>query len=81
MELYLSLKFTIKYTDIRFIKQAIAYYCLVFASNRHNNYTNLSLYLTRLLIINTANPPLKRALFANILINYYKTKESWFNVN
>lgn len=81
MELYLSLKFAIKYADLGLIERAIVRCCLVFAGSGHTNYANLSLYLTRLLATDAADPPLKRALLSGMLVNCRGVEDGWFEVD
>ena len=50
MEVYLILKFAIKYTNIGLIKWVIIYYYLLFTSSVKSKYIQLALYLIKLLI-------------------------------
>ena len=81
MEVYLTLKFAIKYTDVRLIKRLIVHCCLLFAGSGKSQYTQLSLYLTRLLTIEAADPILQRALLASMLVNCRGKEDSWFEID
>ena len=70
MEVYLTLKFAIKHANIGLIKQVVIYYYILFTKSLKTQYTYLALYLTKLLITNAVHLNLKRALLANILVNY-----------
>ena len=80
MEVYLILKFAIKYTDVGLIKRLIVHYCLLFAGSGKSQYTQLSLYLTRLLTTEAADPILQRALLASMLVNCRGKEDSWFEI-
>ena len=49
MEVYLILKFAIKHADIGLIERVIVRCCLLFAGSVKSQYTQLALYLTKLL--------------------------------
>ena len=41
----------------------------------------MSLYLTRLLFTEAADPVLKRAILASMLVNYRGKRDSWFEID
>jgi len=81
MEVYLTLKFAIKHTDIGLIKWVVICCCILFAGSSKTWYTHLALYLTRLLTTNAAHPNFKRALLASTLVNCRGQKDSWFETD
>ena len=81
MEVYFTLKFAIKHTDIGLIKQVIVQCCILFAGSAKSQYTHMALYLTKLLITDTADLELQKALLASMLVNCRGHDNSWFKID
>ena len=81
MEVYLTLKFAIKHADIGLIERVIVRCCLLFAGSAKSQYTQLALYLTRLLATKAADQVLQRSLLASMLVNCRGQQDSWFEID
>ena len=81
MEVYLTLKFAIKHADIGLIERVIVRCCLLFSGSAKSQYTQLALYLTRLLATKAADQVLQRSLLASMLVNCRGQQDSWFEID
>ncbi len=67
---YLLLKYSIKYTDLGLLRQAIDHCCIYFHGSEQSRYVYEMLYLQRLTSMCAATPELWHAILANGLVNH-----------
>jgi hypothetical protein len=81
IKIYKTLKYTIKCTDIGFLKQMIIYIYLYFANSSFRNYTFNILYFWRLIATDICNSVLQQAVLVNNLVNNCSKLDSFFKAN
>ena len=81
MEIYYTLKYIIKNTNIGLLQQIILKCCIYFHGLNTIKYRYKMLYLQRHLLTDTCKPPLKWAIFINGLINLCRQADSWMEIN
>jgi hypothetical protein len=69
METYCTLKHAIKHGDVGLLKRVISRCCFYFHGSGATNYALEMLHIWRLLSTEACDPPLKRAILVNGLIN------------
>lgn len=81
METYCTLKHAIKHADVGLLKRVIARCCFYFHGSGATNYASEMLHIWRLLSTEACDPPLKRAILVNGLINLRGQEDSWLEID
>lgn len=81
MEVYKTLKHSIKHADIGIIRRILARCCILFQGASKVKYASLAFYMTWLTQTNATDPELQRAILANGLVNLQGRPDSWFEMD
>jgi len=81
MEVYKTLKLSIKRADIGMLRRILARCCILFHGSNKSKYAFLSLYMTWLTQTSAADEELQRAILANGLVNLRGAEDSWFEMD
>jgi hypothetical protein len=81
VETYCTLKYAIKHADIGLLQRVLPRCLVYFHGTGATNYALEMLHLWRLLSTDACDPPLKRAILANGLINLRGQEDSWLEID
>lgn len=81
MEVYKTLKRSIRYADIGLIRRMFARCALIFHGSNKQKYAHLSLYMSWLTQTAAAQSELQDAILANGLVNLRGAQNSWFKID
>ena len=81
VETYCTLKYAIKHADVGLLQRILPRCCMYFLGSNATNYALEMLHLWRLLSTDACEPPLKRAILVNGLINLRGQADSWMEID
>jgi len=81
VETYCILKYAIKHADVGLLQRVLPRCILYFHGSGATNYALEMLYLWRLLSTDACDPPLKRAILVNGLVNLRGQEDSWLEID